>query len=106
MLLAQSVTDPNMWNEYGLPGMVMGVLFLAIGYMYRASNIERKESQQIISTLTEGYRSDVKSITDLQNSVTLEVTNKFVDLHKEQAMYFKELHQNALQRVRKEDDIA
>lgn len=71
---AQGVTDMALspWTQFGLPGIVIGALFGVLIFFIRQHYNERKE-----------YREDIKEIAAKHDATSKEMTDRFIDLHKD-----------------------
>ena len=103
--LTQLATTPpiqlSIWEKYGLPGLVIGALFICLVMLFRALTQERKDANEALKSATDSYRSDVAKMSESTNETAKELTGKFVDLHREQAEAFKDLHQRTLDQLTK-----
>lgn len=60
------------WAQFGLPGIVIGALFGVLVFFIRQHYHERRE-----------YREDIKEIAAKHDATSKEMTDRFIDLHKD-----------------------
>lgn len=78
--------------EHGLAGAVIGALIWLLWS-------DRKDAREQMKAATDNYREDVRSISAKHDATTREVSDKFIELSKEQAADFRTLHQRTLEEV-------
>ncbi len=75
------MSDPNVWADYGLIGLVLSALFILVGYFLREGHAERKEFRTVLTDISNKHDDTMRYATDKQDQRQAETAQVIRDLY-------------------------